>query len=197
MRNRRLAIELSVAGWVVAGLVGCGDIPTEDSGFAKPGEARQISALSASAPDGCSLLDNPSVRSRMSGALEAGLVRACGRMPAGARTQPTVAGVSPGSISLAAAAATGTDVRVNNPAFDTDVNFTQSETSVAAAGNVVCVGYNDILGDPASSSSFSVSLDGGATFADRGALVPPEFLFGAGDPSLAYSVRDNAFYYAA
>ena len=101
------------------------------------------------------------------------------------------------SVSLAAAAATGTDVRVNNPAFDTDANFTQSETTVAVAGNVVCVAYNDIIAPPASSSSFSVSLDGGATFADRGTVIPPEFLFNAGDPSLAYSVRDNAFYYAA
>ncbi len=197
MRNRRLAIELSVVGWVVVGLVGCGDIPTEDSGFAKPGEARQTSALSASAADGCSLLDNPTVRRRMSGAVETGLLRACGRMPAVAKRPPVVAGEPSGSISLAAAATTGTDVRVNDPAFDTDVNFTQSETSVAAVGNVVCVAYNDIVGDPASSSSFSVSLDGGATFADRGAVIPPEFLFNGGDPSLAYSVRDNAFYYAA
>ena len=85
MRNRRLAIELSVAGWVVAGLVGCGDVPTEDSGFAKPGEARQTSALSASAADRCALLDDPTVRRRMSGSLEAGLLRACGRTPAAAR----------------------------------------------------------------------------------------------------------------
>jgi hypothetical protein len=86
---------------------------------------------------------------------------------------------------------------VNNPAFDTDVNFTQSETSVAVAGNTICVAYNDIVGDPASSASFSASLDGGATFTDRGAFIPPEFLFVLGDPSLAYSVRDNAFYFAS
>ena len=132
----------------------------------------------------------------MSGGLESGLLRACGRIPAGAGRRTGISGEPSGS-AAAAAAITGTDIRVNNPAFDTDVNFTQSETTVAVAGNVVCVGYNDIVGAPASSTGFSVSLDGGATFTDRGALVAPEFLFVAGDPSLAYSVRDQAFYFAS
>jgi hypothetical protein len=199
MSNGRFAIELVMAGWLVVGAVGCADPSAEDSGVEKMGEARRTSGLSASTKDACALLDDPSIRRRMSGGLETGLLRACGRVPTEARNQSRVSGQPSGSTPLAAAPAaiTGTDVRVNNPAFDTDVNFTQSETSVAVAGNTICVAYNDIVGDPASSASFSASLDGGATFTDRGAFIPPEFLFVLGDPSLAYSVRDNAFYFAS
>src|SRR5581483_2710417 len=197
MRNRRSAIELFMAGWVVIGVADCADI-SNDSGVDRSAVAGQTSGLSAAATGGCSLLDDPSVRRRMSGGLEAGLLRACGRMPVGPRRQPAAPGEPSASAPLTeAAAATGTDVRVNDPALDTDQNFTQSETTVAVAGNVVCVAYNDIVRDPASSSSFSVSRDGGATFIEWVAIIPPSFLFNAGDPSLAYSVRDNAFYYAA
>src|SRR6188768_1118460 len=113
MRNGRLAIEWVMAGCVVAGVVGCGDPSAEDSGLGGRNEARRTSALSASAADGCALLDNPGIRRRMSSSLETGLLRACGRAPAAAADQTRVSGRPSNGAppATAAAATTGIDVR--------------------------------------------------------------------------------------
>jgi hypothetical protein len=97
----------------------------------------------------------------------------------------------------------GSDVLVNNPTADMAGfgHTTQSETSVVAVGTTVCVAWND-TGDFNSGTGFGFSDDGGKTFTDGGGFPP-----GPGDgvhrdlseadPSLAYSVRDSAFYYAS
>lgn len=188
MKIRKIITDLFISGLLGISVASCGAQSTSDFASNKPAEVRQRLAPASLNVDGCALLDDPKARKRMSGALETGLLRSCGRLP----EAPTEMAVSP-----RAALSTGTDRPVSNPALDDNVNFTQSETTAAVAGNVICVAYNDIVRDPLRSSSYSVSLDGGTTFTEKGALIPPSFLFNLGDPSLAFSVRDNAFYYAA
>jgi hypothetical protein len=83
-------------------------------------------------------------------------------------------------------------VLVNDPGKD-GTFFTQSETSNIAFGNTIVVGFNDSesfngFGGPNSQfTGFSLSTDGGQTFADLGAL-PPNSNGDLGDPVLA---RDN------
>jgi len=74
---------------------------------------------------------------------------------------------------------------------------TQSETSVAAVGNKVVVGYNDSLVCclPAINlSGYSVSTDGGQTFTDKGDLPWSGNVQPIGDPSLAADDQGNIFY---
>src|SRR4051794_40373661 len=82
---------------------------------------------------------------------------------------------------------------VNNPAADAMAQDTQSETSVAANGNKVVVGFNDSgsnLGGASPFTGWSSSADGAATFTDRGTF--PTNSFGdAGDPSLAVNTSNG------
>ena len=96
------------------------------------------------------------------------------------------------------AASSGGDVPVNDPTLDFGGGTTQSETSVAIAGNVVCVTFNDtgagLFGRTgfAGGTGFAFSTDGGATFTDGGLFVAS-----IADPTVVYSARDDAFYYLA
>ena len=74
-------------------------------------------------------------------------------------------------------AAAFANVRVNDPRADRRIDqTTQNETTIAAHGNRVAVGYNDsqqtllFLTAASSISGFSYSTDGGRTFTDGGAL---------------------------
>lgn len=83
----------------------------------------------------------------------------------------------------------GMDVPVNTPD-----GSTQSETSIALNPNTgtICAAWNDastVFG----LSGFGRSVDGELTFTDNGGVSSQD----SGDPSLAWSVRDDAFYYAA
>jgi PKD domain len=140
----------------------------------------------------CSLLDNPGVRARMSGAFEMALLEACGRavpgpaLPAG---RPVPAAVQQG----------GPDIRVN--AVDPLVSSTtQSETSIAINPNTgtICSTYNDsyhyhIQGQ--GYIGFSRSVDGGASFQDGGVMPPAGGGRSRGDPSVVWRASNGRFYF--
>lgn len=114
--------------------------------------------------------------------------------------QPQAAARAAESLPAAAGLA---NVRVNDPAADRRFldQTTQSETTIAAHGNNVAVGYNDSQHTPlfltAASSlvGFSFSTDGGRTFHDGGALPNAPGQVNLSDPWLA-SDRAGRFYYA-
>jgi len=95
-----------------------------------------------------------------------------------------------------------TNVRVNNPATDSNRTdqTTQSETSIAVAGSNVVVGYNDSQHALFRASAgfdtigYGYSTDGGAHFTD-GDVVPnaPEFV-NLADPWLASDRAGNAYF---
>src|SRR5205814_7178937 len=78
-----------------------------------------------------------------------------------------------------------TNVRVNDPAADTQQidQTTQSETAIAASGPNVVAGYNDsqhtglFFTQASSLSGYSYSTNGGQSFTDGGVLPNrPEFV---------------------
>src|SRR5215813_15108250 len=76
--------------------------------------------------------------------------------------------------------------------------FTQSETTIAAFGNTVVVGFNDSgsnSGGTNKFTGFARSTDGGATFTDGGTL-PTNPGGDAGDPVLARNEATGRIYYA-
>jgi hypothetical protein len=93
---------------------------------------------------------------------------------------------------------TRSSVLVNDPGLDSPaVGFTQSETTMLVFGNRVLVGYND-SGSQAAGSQFtgySLSLDGGLTFTDMGAL-PTNSNGDGGDPVLARDETTGTIYFA-
>jgi len=137
------------APWIVLciGLsaIGCeADIGTRDVGERPPPVAVQASALTdVERAYACALLENDAVRARMSGALESKLLSQCdvqgtAGVAAARRAPVRAAGATAEMLAAAAAAAPSADILVNDPALDVD-GTTQSETSVAVHGNVVCV----------------------------------------------------------
>jgi hypothetical protein len=104
-----------------------------------------------------------------------------------------------GTVCAAEPSATG-NVQVNCLAEDdASPQNTQSETSVAAFGNKVVVGFNDSLVccTPALNlTGYSVSTDGGNTFTDMGDLPWKPFVQPIGDPAVAHDDSGN-FYFAS
>jgi hypothetical protein len=104
-----------------------------------------------------------------------------------------------GTVCAAEPSTTG-NVQVNCLAEDdSSRQNTQSETTVAAFGNKVVVGFNDSLVCciPALNlSGYSVSNDGGKTFTDMGDLPWKPFVQPIGDPSVAHDDSGN-FYFAS
>lgn len=188
---------------VAAALASCSS-PGPESTTASERSATEALALGAAAPSpSCALLDNPKIRSGMSAAFEAKLLRQCGRMP---RTSPARASASGAEVlgplaTPTAAQAGGVDILVNDPANDgtNGVGSTQSETSTVANGSLVCVAFNDSsqFSRNGSFSAFAYSSDNGRTYTRGGAFPNGAFDANFGDPSLAVSARDNAIYYAA
>lgn len=96
------------------------------------------------------------------------------------------------------------NVRVNNPAEDSHQvgQTTQSETSIAAVGKNVAVGFNDsqqtLLRFTAGTNfnGFAYSRDGGATFTDGGVIPNHPGCVNLGDPWLT-SDRTGAMYYSS
>src|SRR2546429_622782 len=90
------------------------------------------------------------------------------------------------------------NVQVNCLAQDgMSLQNTQSETSVAVAGNKVVVGYNDSLvccRPVLNLSGYSVSTDGGRTFTDMGDLPNAPGVQPLGDPSVATDGAGNVYY---
>lgn len=164
--------------------------------------ATKVEATASTGGPECQLLDDPKLRGRLSTGLERKLLVTCGRAPRTAQLTPQKSSEKLGkNPNLPRAAklslAPGSDIPVSDPSLDTG-GSTQSETSVVAVGNVVCAAWND-AGEGFGANGFSgfgYSLDGGQTFKDGGPFVS-NVDTNFGDPSLAYSVRDQAFYYAA
>jgi hypothetical protein len=181
----RAGASLFLAGIVV----GCGT----QQGGERTGSQRS----SLEREQACQILEDRDARLLMSGALEIKLKELC----FGPIARPVVAGreAAPPIRGPLTEAIGGNDILINNPSLDTG-GSTQSETSVAAFGNVVCAAWND-AGEGFGANGFSgfgVSTDGGSSFVDRGPFPKgPAGESNRGDPSLAYSVRDGAFYYAA
>ena len=163
--------------------------------------AKAVATASPALPE-CQLLDDPKLRQRLSTALETKLLVRCGRAPRTAQLAPPKGSEKLNKLPNLPRAGTlalepGSDIPVSDPSLDTG-GTTQSETSVVAVGNVVCAAWND-AGEGFGANGFSgfgYSLDGGQTFKDGGPFLSDQDT-SFGDPSLAYSVRDQAFYYAS
>ena len=104
-----------------------------------------------------------------------------------------------GTVCAAEPSATG-NVQVNCLAEDdASPQNTQSETSVAASGNKVVVGFNDSLVCciPALNlTGYSVSTNAGTTFTDMGDVPWKPTVQPIGDPAVAHDASGN-FYYAS
>jgi hypothetical protein len=94
------------------------------------------------------------------------------------------------------------NVRVNDPARDRHQQdqTTQSETSIAVAGDNVAVGYNDsqqsllFTTQGSSLSGYSYSRDGGRTFTDGGPLPNRPGYVNFGDPWLTSDPAGRMYY---
>jgi hypothetical protein len=95
-----------------------------------------------------------------------------------------------------------TNVRVNNPAEDSNQvdQTTQSETAVAVSGSHVAVGFNDsqrsllALTAATNLTGYAYSTDGGASFTDGGVLPNATGFINLGDPWLASDRGGNMFF---
>ncbi len=166
--------------------------------------------------EACAMLEDPELRPLMSSALEIKLGILCQLESGEAATLdsldldaiPPAAGPAKPESLTNGFLFKKPDRLVNDPAQDV-VNFTQSETSLSKAGfSNLCAAWND-AGQLSNLlafglSGFGYSANGGKSWVDGGFFPPgppppnsgfPDTNFG--DPSLAYSIRDHAFYYAA
>ena len=122
-----------------------------------------------------------------------------GGEPAAAATEPVT---TTSAMRLRAAPrAISSNVRVNNPAADIQLDqTTQSETTVAVAGRHVVVGYNDsqqallALTAGADLTAYSYSDNGGNTWTDGGTLPNRRGTVNFGDPWLASTPNGDMFY---
>jgi hypothetical protein len=93
----------------------------------------------------------------------------------------------------------GTDARVNNVTGESG-SRTQNETSLAynATTGTLCSSFNDAYGGVVLGTDytgFSRSIDGGASWTDRGAVHPTTGT-GFGDPAIIWRKSDGKFYEA-
>jgi hypothetical protein len=189
-RRSRVA-QAGASLFFVSVVAGCGTTQSGD------GERTASEHSSLERDQACRLLEDGGARALMSAALEMRLKEQC----FGPVARPSAVGREGATRAPEALAEAlgGNDIRINDPSLDT-TGSTQSETSVAAFGNVVCAAWND-AGEGFGANGFSgfgVSSNGGVSFVDRGPFPKgPAGESNRGDPSLAYSVRDSAFYYAA
>jgi hypothetical protein len=160
----------------------------QDPSSTGTGSALQLS------PD-CGLLDDPTIRARMSGAFEMALLEACGR----ATLEP--ASPSPSRRVAAASPSSGPDVRVNDldPVAS---STTQSETSIAINPNTgaICSTFNDSYHyhiEGTGYIGFSRSVDGGGSFQDGGVMPPGGGGVSRGDPSVVWRASDGYFYFTS
>ncbi len=111
--------------------------------------------------------------------------------------QATSSGPQQNGSSCAAEASTTGNVQVNCRAEDDgSPQNTESETSVAAFGQKVVLGFNDSLVccRPALNlTGYSVSTDGGTSFTDMGDLPAAPGVLPIGDPSVAHDDLGNFY----
>ncbi len=190
--RKYLLFGLGLVLLVALGLLPAAARPAEQVATAPP--AQGLAQSREVVPD-CALLDNPQKQVIMSNGLWLKLMIKCGRLtPEQLARRAQRLGAASGTAHQPNGLPLGIDVPVSDPTQDPGQQTTQSETSVAMNGNIVCVAYNDSGGYPPSLSGFAVSTDGGATFTDRGA-IPVSGDSTYGDPSLVYRALDNTFYY--
>lgn len=185
-------------------------------GLLGAGAATAARAAEPVPDDPCAALQNKELMLRASPALELKLRARCaerqgqkGLAPAPQVREPNLptkapkaaAGPSPaGPFAPPFLVSRGVDRRVSNP-FTDGARTTQSETSLVRGPlGTLCAAWNDSGSQPVngSFSGFGSSQDYGQTWTDGGAFPNgpgPDRNYG--DPSLAWSVRDQAFYYAA
>ncbi len=147
-----------------------------------------VSGASADPRAARALLNDPSVRPRMSVGVE---IRR-GLPSDGSVPSAFTAALEDGRLPASSAPAGGVDVLINDPSLDVG-DTTQSETTIVTVGDVVCAAWKD-LGAQLGGTGFGFSHDGGANFTDGGDFP---VLPAGSDPTLAYSVRDDTFYFAA
>jgi len=148
------------------------------------------SAQAKAEPDpACALLDDPQSLALMDGLLLRLAITCDRRDLLGRVRQEPQMEVGHGE--------SGTDVPVNNPAGDTGVSTTQSETSLAVneVTGTICSGFNDSYHGVVTGqgyTGFARSTDGGASFTDGLALGSGSF----GDPAIVWRKADGSFYFA-
>lgn len=163
--------------------------------FAQAPAASENTENLPASPEMCRLLDDPSKRDRMDGLLF-NLLWSCGRQNELGR-QPGQTGEE--SFAEGAEVIQALDILVNNPAGETGTATTQSETTIAynPVTGTYCSAFNDsweFYGGTGGGglTGFARSIDGGASWQDRGAVGGPS----RGDPSLAWRRADGFFYLA-
>ncbi len=144
-------------------------------------------------PDPCDILDSED-RLLLSGAAETALMYQCGEMPA-----PGFSEGATGTGTTLPPGAFGIDTRTN--AIPDVGSSTQSEVSMDMTGGMLVAGWNDST-DFAALNSFNgygVSTDGGATWTDRGALLPLAGVTSGvfGDPWIRAHHGTGNFYYSS
>jgi hypothetical protein len=138
--------------------------------------------------ENCALLDDPNVRSMMSGVLETALLHACGR---DTQLKP----VEPDLMLPYSPAALGDDVLVNNPTGDVTA-LAQSGVVLAynKTSGVLCAAYDDAYHGFVQNTGytgFSSSTNRGATWVDHGSLNNAQSY---GYPSLTWRQVNGHFY---
>lgn len=151
----------------------------------------------------CDLLNDETQRTRMSAALERKLHFLCDEADLGQFIAPPQKKTGPSILNGKKTVA----LLISDPAADNSLSgrgTTQSETTIVSVGGTICAAWNDsgsyFLGSTSNGtfSGYGFSQDKGRTWTDAG-----PFPIGTGgdrnfgDPSLAYSMRDGAIYYAA
>lgn len=173
-----------------------------EAGFAqkpvrKVAEPSRLTVIKPAPPEICRLLDVPEQRALMDGLLF-NLLWSCGRQDElGAMSAESGMEEARETLDLVTAAAATTDARVNNPAGETGIESTQSETSIArsAVTGTLCSAFNDsaeFFGGGGGLTGFARSTDGGKTWQDNGAVGG----ISLGDPSLVWRRADGSFYLA-
>ena len=89
--------------------------------------------------------------------------------------------------SLFSEVASGDNIRVNNPALDTNFR-THSETSIAVNGNNIIISFNEF-----NFNGYGVSTDGGNTWSHRRTPDPPNG-FNLGDGVVAFGPNGECYY---
>jgi hypothetical protein len=129
---------------------------------------------------------NPEVFRRLSSAGQRAVLRAAGLLvPPAAVRQPRAPSTRPPRPLVASV---GQNVRVNDPTTDV-LGHTQSESSIAARGGNLVVGFQDV--NEENVSAFGLSADGGSTFQQQSL---PEIGENLGDPVVAFGPNGEIYY---
>lgn len=190
--SRCVALALMIPGFLISMEAGFAQEPVR-----KVAEPSRLTVIKPAPPEMCRLLDDPEQRKMMDGLLF-NLLWSCGRQhELGSVHGESGMEEARKKLSLFTAAATAADARVNNPAGETGIDATQSETSItrSATTGTLCSAFNDtgeFFGGGGGLTGSARSTDGGQTWQDNGAVGG----ISLGDPSLVWRRKDDSFYLA-